>query len=389
MNFKKKYAVIIITNFYFPTVGGISTYISSLLEPLNKEEHYTRVIQFPTYFRKIENLISNKLLHNIAHFFFVLIFIFYAEIVILVRKIEYRKLIVHSHSSSFCLIISTLTKMFGTKTIHTFHSPSTGRSRILEYFSPLVDAMVFVSKATQEQYQTHSKIKNNLIFVIPGGVDGTIFYPRIETEQYQLIHEFAAKYEIGENNRLILFSGRLVEDKGVIPLIKSIAIVKEQIPNTKLIVVGPYDKTVEQRSYYKLMNNTIYESNLENSILFTGVVSFRMLIDLYSVCDIFVCPSLWQEPSPMVVVEAMASGKPVIATNVGGLPERIINDINGYIVEAGDQTALALKIITLLKDDTLRIQMGNNARKIFDQYYSIEVISNEHIKLYDSLFNFQ
>jgi glycosyltransferase involved in cell wall biosynthesis len=378
--------VIAFTNFYFPTIGGISTYIYSLHNELTEKGIDTKIVQFPLKFRKLENTFKNKYLKKIVHVLFVVAFIAYAELIILRYKITQRRVIVHSHSAGFCLVASALSKVFGTKVVHTFHSPSTKRSRVLEYFSPMVDAITFVSKATQEQYQKHSKIKNKNILIIPGGVDAMIFYPRSGAECTLLRQKYKDKIGIRETDKLILFVGRVVEDKGVLVLAKSIAIINEQIPNVKLIIVGPYDGTKEQMEFYQRLKEIIFELRLNESILFAGTVSNEIKIDLYALCDISVCPSIWQEPFGIVVLEAMASGKPVIATNVGGLPHLVANGKTGYIVEANNHIELATKMSELLKNDTLRICMGDNAREYIEHFYSINVMANKYMQLYDQVF---
>ena len=320
-----------------------------------------------------------------VHLLFVVSFITYIELLVLRYKITQRRVVVHSHSAGFCLVASALSKVLGAKAVHTYHSPSTSRSRILEYFSSRVDALVFVSKTTQEQYQKHSKIENDNILIIPGGTDCSIFYPRDRAECNLLRQKYIDRFGIRETDKLILFVGRVVEDKGVLPLIKSIAIVKQQIPDIKLIIIGPYERTKEQIEFYRRLKELISQLRINESILFAGVVSNETAIELYAICDIFVCPSIWQEPSPMVVVEAMASGKPVIATEVGGLPDRVIDGKTGYIVGARNQTELAARMIELLKNDELRIQMGDNAREYAKQDYSTEVMTNKYIQLYDQL----
>ena len=377
--------VIAITNFYFPTIGGISTYIYSLHNELIKKGIDTKIVQFPSKFRKLENASKNKYLKKMVHVLFVVIFITYAELLILRYKITQKRVVVHSHSAGFCLVASALSKVLGTKALHTFHSPSIGSSRILEYFSSMVDALVFVSKATQEQYQKHSKIKNKNILIIPGGVDDMIFYPRNRTECNLLRQKYVDKLGIRVDDKLILFVGRVVEDKGVLALVKSIAIVKEQIPNVKLIIVGPYGGTKEQIEFYQRLKEIIFELRLNESILFAGVVSNEIMIDLYALCDISMCPSIWQEPFGIVVLEAMASGKPVIATNVGGLPHLVTNGKTGYIVEANNHIELATRMIELLRNDELRILMGDNARVYAEQFYSIKVMTDKYMQLYDQL----
>ena len=384
MAYNNKVCILMVTNYYFPTIGGISVYISSLALSLH-EDYHIKIISFPNKFRVIENQL-NGFVKNIVHFLFVLIFILYSEIIISINKIAHKKIIVHSHSAGFCLIISALSKIIGAKAVHTFHSPINKKSLMLKYFSPLVDALVFVSNTTQEEYQIKSNVSNNLVWIIPGGVDDDLLYPLSEIKQKQLRVKYTTELiNINCDDKIILFVGRVVEDKGVLPLINSMPLITERIPKAKLIIVGPHDRTHEQKAFYHTLCDVVSKLKMTDHILFTGTLPRKKLIDMYALCDVFTCPSIWNEPVGLVALEAMAMGKTVVATDIGGLPWIVQNDKTGYIVKINDSSSLAEKIIELLKNEELRIIMGTSARESVEKLYSIKVMAAKHKQLYNQL----
>ena len=114
-------------------------------------------------------------------------------------------------------------------------------------------------------------------------------------------------------------------------------------------------------------------------MLFTGIREDA--INLISIMDIFVLPSLW-EGTPNVVLEAMLWGKPVISTEVGGVPELIENQVDGILVKPGNPVALADAVLQALKNERESIQMGIRAKEKVKKYFSIEKMVEQTEKLY-------
>ena len=139
--------------------------------------------------------------------------------------------------------------------------------------------------------------------------------------------------------------------------------------------------------------------NLANKIcpkrvLFTGIVSTNMLPKFYNACDIFVLPSVYHDYSGnyhrfsellgLVKFEAMACGKPVVVSDVGGLPEQITNGKNGYVAKAGNEFQLAKAINNLLADDTLRKIMGRAGLELVQRKFTWHNIAKHVIQCYKS-----
>jgi glycosyltransferase involved in cell wall biosynthesis len=190
---------------------------------------------------------------------------------------------------------------------------------------------------------------NTRAFVLSNGIELSKFTSNLNHEQ------FDRHFGLKDENKKILYVGRLMEEKGLDVLIKAYAIVNAKVPNTNLIIVGKG----HMRTNLEALANKL---GLKN-VVFTGFVSDSMLRQAYASSDLFVLPS-YAEIQPLVLLEALAMGLPAIGTNVGGIPEMIIEGQNGYILKPGDHEGLAERIITILNDDRLRKEFSRNSLQI-------------------------
>ncbi|MES1989279.1 MAG: glycosyltransferase family 4 protein, partial [Pseudomonadota bacterium] len=166
------------------------------------------------------------------------------------------------------------------------------------------------------------------------------------------------------------------EIKGVHVLIQAFELIHQRLPNTKLIIVGS--------SFFEGAAKTSYEQKLVNlakpvnqHIIFTGYIPHEKLKYLYSAVDIVVLPSIWQDPCPLVVLEAMASGTCLVSSAVGGVPEVVENEINGILVKGADVDALVDAVCGVLLNDEHKIQMEYLARQKILAGYAWERLVGE------------
>ncbi len=158
-------------------------------------------------------------------------------------------------------------------------------------------------------------------------------------------------------NPLLLFVGRLVPYKGLQILLQAFKWIHDKIPTVKLAIVGsgPLKSDLQEQC-----------ANLELShvVHFLGVLPRRRLRDIYSACDIFVLPSRSRsEAFGIVQLEAMARGKPVVATTVGGVPYVVKENETGLLVPPVDSMALAKALTKLLENTRFRHRLGQAGRK--------------------------
>lgn len=230
-----------------------------------------------------------------------------------------------------------------------------------------VHKFIVVSEVLRERLIKIHKIAPEKIIVIPNGVE-------IEEYNPDRIDSFKIRNELNlDNNTCIIGTiGRLVWQKGLEYFIESAKFVLEVFSNAKFLIVG------EGELKNKLENLT-KQLKLNNNILFLG---FRKDIsEILGNLDIFVLPSI-REGMPIITLEAMAMAKPIVASNIEGVREQIINDKTGVLVPAKNPKALAEAIISLIKDKEKAKNIGNNAREIVKEKFIVEKMVKEHEKLY-------
>ena len=202
------------------------------------------------------------------------------------------------------------------------------------------------------------------IEIIPNGVDTRLFSPNREN---------LLQRKWGISRPVILFVGRLVEDKGVKYLLRAFSKVVEEIPDTKLVIVG---KGPQEKELKKLQ-----ESLGLTQVFFLGAVEAKFMPNIYAGSDVLVLPSI-REPFGNVVIEAMAAGRPVIGSYVGGMKDTIVHGVTGYHVQPGNSKQLSRYLISLLEDASLRKKLGENSRKIVLNNYNIELLLQKIEKMY-------
>jgi glycosyltransferase involved in cell wall biosynthesis len=205
------------------------------------------------------------------------------------------------------------------------------------------------------------------IHVIPNGIDPKVF-DEIDSDT-----DFLDKYAI-ENEPFVLYIGRLYSIKGVHYLIKAFQSIKKEHTKLKLVIAGsgdfePYLREIAQGT---------------KDILFIGYVNSLMIKKLlYENCLTVVVPSIY-ETFPMVVLEAMACSKPVIASNVGGIRSMIKHGKNGFLVRPKDTRGLELFINKLYENPDLGRKMGMFGRKLVEKEFTVDKMVDQTLKVYKS-----
>jgi len=174
-----------------------------------------------------------------------------------------------------------------------------------------------------------------------------------------------------------LFAGRLIKDKGIREYLKACKMVKEEHPEVRCLVAGRYDTNpsgIDDRRVKKFIDEGIIEYYEEQA-------DIRPLITL---CSIVVLPS-YHEGRPKILLEALAMGRPIIATDVPGCREPVEDGKNGYLVKVFDSEDLASKMKLFVKNPGMLNQMGQRSNKIARSQYDVKLINNEILKTMDIL----
>ncbi len=231
------------------------------------------------------------------------------------------------------------------------------------------DRIIAVSQNTKDSIIQMYSVPESKITAIHHGVH-TDDYIFSEEEKKK------ARNEIGCNSDLIiLFVGRLEARKGVDILIEAFSRIPKDI-NTRLMIAGAGDP-----SPYKKMATAL---QIADRVRFLGYVDETMLKPLYAACDLFVLPSRL-EGLGMVLMEAMAAGKPVVATRAGGIPEIVTHGQNGFLVEPDNPDKLAQAITNLLQDSSRRMLMGQKNALQMKERYSWRRTAHQVEQVYQSI----
>lgn len=255
--------------------------------------------------------------------------------------------------------------------ILTFHS-NLERSKVLDktpFFISLlnkilnwrIDGLILVSSYLLKFFQEYDRPK----VVIPNGVD---------LERFRKTKFKIKKFLDGKTN--LLFVGRIEERKGLIYLLKAFQILKKKYENIRLIVVGDGEEEEKCKNYVR-------KNNLKD-VHFEGAKSENEVPAYYHTCDIFVAPSIFGESFGIVLLEAMAAKKPIVAFNIPGFSEVIENEKEGFLVENKNVIELAQKIELLIKNENKRKEMGERGWKKV-QNYSWERIGERVLQFYQEV----
>ncbi len=227
------------------------------------------------------------------------------------------------------------------------------------------DKAVGVSdEITARLHQTH--VAPNRIEKISNGINVEMFHSAKPT----------LAEEIGKKDRILVgMVSRLLLEKGTEQFVRAAKQVLEVYPDTLFTLVGdgPHGPALQALSR---------ELGMENNIIFTG--QRRDMPGIFASLDIFALPS-FNEGMPLVILEAMASKLPVVATKIAGIPELVLHEQTGLLIEAGDTAALRDSILRLIADRALRMKFGAHGQERVQQFYSREVMSRNYLRLYENL----
>ena len=292
------------------------------------------------------------------------------DLIFFLRKKRYH--IVHTHNSKAGFVGRLAAKITGIPVvIHTVHGfafhdqESVWRQllfRNLEKFaSHMCDKMIFISQPLVD-WALREKIvlRGDKIAKIYSGIDLDRFRPVTEEEKNRV----REKWNIRHDDAVIGIVSKLWEGKGHEILIRAFKEVKKDIKVARLIIVG-------EGPLYSMLNDLVDRLGLSDSVLFTG---FQMdVAEIISSFDVVVLPSYF-EGMGRVLLEAMAMGKPVVASRVGGIPDLVKDSVNGFLITPGDVKELSDALKKLLNNKGLANIMGRDGRKGIIDKFSTDVM---------------
>ncbi|MGD9581937.1 MAG: glycosyltransferase family 4 protein [Vampirovibrionia bacterium] len=299
--------------------------------------------------------------------FFIIFFIKYMLFLLFKPSIK----IIHFHTSykgSFfrkCIIIN-IAKLFGKKTIYHLHGS---------------EFNVFFDNSTKsiQKLITNTLNKTDVILVLSNqwkkDIEAKCSNPNIKVFYNPAVLKDKEKEATSEKNNInVLFMGLIGERKGAFDLIKAAKSIQNN--NVKINIYGNGEENKAQQM--------IDQDNLNDKIVLGGWISGNDVANAYKNADIFVLPS-YNEGLPMSILEAMSYSLPIISTPVGGIPDAVIENNNGYLIPPGDSELLAKRINGLADDQSLRNNMGQQSYKIASEKFDIIIIMKQLKNLYEEL----
>ena len=297
----------------------------------------------------------------------------------------------HLHLTSIGLIISILNRKLRSRMFYTCHLGEWGLlGQILGLFERLhlfldpylmrrVSKVIALNENAKQSFVSRAGVKAENVVVVHNGVDTGFFETDIDASQA------AEEYGL-EGKHMVLFVGRLARIKGVEHLLKAADIVVNRLGyrNMLFMLVGPhsFDATEKPMSMDEILHY-VEQHQLEKNIIIAGSLSLEKLRILYAACDIFALPSL-AEGGPLVTLEAMASGKPIIGTKVGDMPHHIRDGWNGFLIDPANERQLADKIKYLIDNPEERKRMGANSRKYAEEEFDWGKVTERLVQIYQT-----
>ena len=245
-------------------------------------------------------------------------------------------------------------------------------SRLIAKYSSIT---ITDSKAVKDHLDDSGYFKKDAVKVIYNGVDSNRFKPENDCSY---LHK---EWNIPKTARVIGMMGRVNSWKGQGDFLKAANIIMAKYPDVYTVFVGAAFEGEEWRE--EELADAISQSPYKERIVNRG---YRTDSEgIYKLYDVFILPSTNPDPLPTVVLEAMATGKPVVGYKHGGVCEMVKDGYNGLLAEVRNPEDLAEKIEHLLEDDSLRIQMGENSRKRLLESFSIESYVQNYSDEYERL----
>lgn len=243
-----------------------------------------------------------------------------------------------------------ITYLHGPKIEHGLH----------EYYKAILVVSHFIANCYYEQTDTPKEC----VIPLENAIHLEDFSKKISKEEKS---EIRKKYNISEDDIVINFCGRTIPEKGIKELIQAFKQMKN-VSKCKLLIMGNCNYAKQVRTPFEEELFRLSEE-LKDRIIFTGYIANKELYKIHNISDVAVIPSIFEEPFGLTVIEAMASGLPLITSDAGAIPD-IVDDNNAIIVKRNDDfvSNLSNTLDKLVCDKDLREKMGKHSEELVQDY---------------------
>jgi glycosyltransferase involved in cell wall biosynthesis len=281
------------------------------------------------------------------------------------RKID----VVHTHMSRAHAFGILLRMMTGAATVATAHN------RYIQLHWMFNDYVIGTSAAATRFHRRFNLVQRRASGTIHCFIDAKRFAKRDENAR----REIRAAFGVGENDVLVGQVGDIIPRKGLLHLVRALPRILTAQPRVKLLVVGDHKGTAD---YLAQVRQEAEALGVDGAIRWAG--HRRDIPQVLSALDVYVLASL-EESFPLSILEAMASGLPVVATAVGGIPECVVPGDNGFLARPGDPAPLAAAITRLAQSAKLRQRLGSAGREQVLANFDVETAAPRIEKVYEGV----
>ena len=233
-----------------------------------------------------------------------------------------------------------------------------------------ITKVICVSKYGCQCAKTLELLPNDRFQLVYNGVD----LSRVNTDPSRAA-EFRRRFNISDDRKIIVQVSWVIPEKGIADLLEVARLVSSKRPDTQFIIAGdgPY-----REQYTKQAN----EMGISDNVTWAGLMKDPFGEGVYDAADVVCQLSRWEEVFGWMIAEAMAFSKPVVATRVGGIPELIDEGKTGFLVDRGDVSAAAERVLTLLDNGELRKTLGCAGRQKTEERFNLRTNVGELIGVY-------
>lgn len=364
-------------------VGGIARVVNDLSKRLIKDGHEVTVITYKEgnapYFEddkgvkvyRVDNYMINP--NNFIDWVMQMNFNMVAKANEIMAK-EGNFDVIHAHDWLVAYAAKTLKNSYDIPIVATIHATESGRNSGIhdetqryindtEWMLTYEATEVIVnSNYMKRELQYQFGLPFEKINVVPNGINVNMF-SGVERD-YDFRRQYAADHE-----KIILFMGRLVYEKGVQHLVSAMPKILAGYHDAKLVIAGKGGMTDELKAQVNTMG-------ISNKVYFTGYMDAKQVCKMYKCADVSVFPSTY-EPFGIVALEAMLSGTPVVVSDIGGLNEIVSHGENGMKSYAGNPNSIADSILALLYNPQLSANVVKNAKNMVKNEYNWAKIAQD------------
>lgn len=369
-------------------VGGIARHCLGLAKALAKEDHDVHIVtlDFPgaPSFEDVGGAKVHRVGIELGHPNFItwtFIFNHFMEkkVAEISQNVEFDIIHIHDWLTAPAGISSR--HYLNKPLVSTVHSTENGRTQGLHSRdSHLIDGLewwmtyeakrvIICSSSMKGELEHHFRVPSDKIAVIPNAIDISRYTRHIDQESVK------RHYGIGPYEKMVLFVGRLVPQKGVEYLVKAAPHIVQQHSEVRILITGDG----WSKNY---LENLARSTGHGDRIRFLGFVSDSQLVELTMSADALVIPSVY-EPFGIVALEGMAAGVPVVAANVGGLSEIVERDRTGVSVYTKNPESIAWGVNKVLSDPGYSKWLIQNAKKKVEEVYSWQAVAKRTVEVYE------